>query len=134
MNKIHKNYMTKQDNLGYLKYGLVIWHSFFSYMKISLRSQNYFIFLLELTWISVCVVIHIYMFIYTHINMPMHMCTYLMILCVINTLNIYLSRDVEFHFSAGGKPECGKEYTFFSYYLASIQFSSVAQSCPTATP
>ena len=103
MNKIRKNYMTKQHNLGYLKYGLVIWHSFFSYMKISLRSQNYFIFLLNINLfiliggydtidqldlidiyrtfhpktmihisfrtnmdICVCVVIHIYMFIYTH--------------------------------------------------------------------
>ena len=134
MNKIHKNYMTKQHNLGYLKYGLLIWHFFFLYEdKFKITKLLHISFRTNMD-ICVCVVIHIYMFIYTHTNMSVHMCTYLMILCVINTLNIYLSRDVGFHFSAGGKPECGKEYTFFSYYLASIQFSSVAQSCPTATP
>ena len=131
MNKTHKNYMTKQHSLGYLKYGLVIWYSFFSYIKISLRSQNCFIFLLELTWISVCVCgcTYLYVHVYTHINV-LHMYTYLRILCVINTLNIYLSRDVGFHFSAGGQPECGKEWTFFFILssFSSVQFSHSVMS------
>ena len=44
MNKIHKNYMTKQDNLGYLKYGLVIWHSFlcgYTYLYVHIHTHKY---------------------------------------------------------------------------------------------
>ena len=126
--------MTKQHSLSYLKYGLVIWHLFFSYRKISLRSQNYFIFLLELTWISVCVWLYIFICwcIHTHKCLAYVYISKDFVLCVINTLNVYLSRDVGFHFSAGGQPECRKEWTFFfSYYLASVQFSSVTRTCPT---
>ena len=132
MNKIHKNYLTKQHSLGYLKYGLVIWHLFFSYRKISLRSQNYFIFLLELTWISVCVWLYIFICWCIHT----HKCL----------AYVYISKDFvcdkyiehlsqqrcRISFFCWGSTRMSERVNiFFSYYLASVQFSSVNRTCPT---